>query len=319
MNISGEVLVSGTLTNSETGSVVSRKWQRASNFTGGGTWSDIGGATSTTYSPVGADMGYDLRCLATDIYGRTTASNTLRYEPATATAMIDVFKINEMGSGLLAAITGSKTGKSMLQPTGANKPNINLTSFNGGRGLDFTGASSTFMSGNLDLSGKRDVTIVLGIKETLTVSLGTPFVHGFVASTNGSFEMVANTLNQTSPPYTMQVLGNGGSTAVGGKYIDESALANTPTVLSIGVSTNNSVLVNFVRYNNTNQTLNNYDNQCVPGDFANDLLYWGQTAGAGLRWTGTMGGAFMILTGSTSTNHVWSAENYIKNATGLSY
>jgi hypothetical protein len=267
-------------------------------------------------------MGYDIRCLVTDNLGRTSASNALRYDPGTASAVIDAWKINEQPAGALASITGSKTGKSMLQPTVANQPNINATSFNGTAGMEFIRSTNTFMSGNVDLSACDSITLVMGLKEDVTISngaFGASVVHNVPAVNNGSFEIVSNAFSVTTAPFYLNVLGNGGSTAVGGKYIEESSLAGTPQVLAVCMSTLTGTFNTLTRFNNVDQSLTNYDNQCVPGNFGNALSYWGRTAGGGLKWEGVLGGAIIILTGSTSTNHLWSAENYIKNATGLSY
>lgn len=77
VSVSGTVEVGGTLTCAATGAT-SYQWKRAATFGGGGAYSSIGGATSSTYTVVAADIGYDIKCTAINGAGSTDSSNSLR-------------------------------------------------------------------------------------------------------------------------------------------------------------------------------------------------------------------------------------------------
>jgi hypothetical protein len=81
ISISGDVSISGSLI--ATGSDIdSYQWQRGSTFDGGGTYTDIVGATNSTYSPEADDIGYDIICIGTNVVGSAT-SNVLIYSMPT--------------------------------------------------------------------------------------------------------------------------------------------------------------------------------------------------------------------------------------------
>lgn len=119
VSVSGTVEVGATLTCTATGAT-SYQWQRAATFGGGGSFSNIGGATSSTYTAAAADVGFDLRCIATNAYGSTTSSNTIR------TAALETY----LGS----------TAKILLDDRGQSYTTTNLDSWanQGSLGSSFT-------------------------------------------------------------------------------------------------------------------------------------------------------------------------------------
>lgn len=69
------------------------QWQRAATFGGGGSYSNIGGATAATHVVVAADIGYSLRCVvtATNAAGSASAnSNALIYLHATDLPLVGI-------------------------------------------------------------------------------------------------------------------------------------------------------------------------------------------------------------------------------------
>jgi len=127
----------------------SYQWRRYSTFGGGGSASNIGGATSSTYTPVRADIGYDLDCAASNGFGSTPSSNTLRYARlATALTLIDtgisgspIDTWSNGGSG-----GGSYTAAGAARPTATTLNGITAGAFGSGKVMATTTNTTAYAS-----------------------------------------------------------------------------------------------------------------------------------------------------------------------------
>lgn len=123
----GSVLTAGALTPS--GATVTRQWKRATSA--GGTYTNIAGATGTTYTIAGGDLGYFIQVAAT---GTGSYSGTATSAP---TAMVTTPVTS------IAAITGTTTQGSTLT-AGARTPSAATVSFQWRRnGTAISGATAS--------------------------------------------------------------------------------------------------------------------------------------------------------------------------------
>ena len=139
----GSVLTAGALTPS--GATVTRQWQRSTSANG--TYTNIAGATGTTYTLVSGDMGYYIKVAIT---GTGTYSGTST-SPASALVTTPVTAI--------AAITGSTTQGSTLT-AGARTPSAATVSYQWRRnGTAISGATNpTYVTVSADVGTTISVT-----------------------------------------------------------------------------------------------------------------------------------------------------------------
>jgi len=121
----GQVLTAGALTSS--GATVSYQWQ--SSVTSGGTYTNISGATASTYTPVSSDVGNYLEVVATG-----TGSYSGSVTSAATTIVPDPNWIAGIAATAMAGkyIRNADFGSSMQYKTGNNV----VTSPQGATGLD---------------------------------------------------------------------------------------------------------------------------------------------------------------------------------------
>ena len=135
-------MLTATLTDPD-GGVTGETWQWSKSTTMGGTFMDIAGATSMSYTPMAADEGYYLR--ATVMY--TDAHGPNKEEMATTTGMVTTVQ-DQMGSVRLSSMTpmvGAMLTATLTDPdggvTGATWQWSKSTTL-GGSFMDIAGATS---------------------------------------------------------------------------------------------------------------------------------------------------------------------------------
>ncbi len=313
---SGAVTIGGSLTCTDgtwTGDptiVYTYQWQRAATFDGGGSFANIGGATASGYTPVVADIGYDLRRAVTGTNGAgasTAYSNALIYNPTTVTAVYEVFKIRPLTPGAIAAFVGSKAGVSLAQGTGAARPTANATSFGGQPGLFFDGGDQ--LSGTVALGTEASLRVVMAMLDS-TSTVSVPMELGPGYNTNdGSFVMFVNAASGSDVS-----IGSRGTVGPGATGATESLAA--ACVISFCVTTGNADGGTFIRKNTVALALTPILSTCAAGNYTQTTLYLGQRS-ASLPWTGYLGGAIIIMTGSAQNGDLADAEAYVKNGAGL--
>jgi len=312
VSIAGQVTIGGTLTATEGGSVTSRKWQRGDAWgqSGIGTYSDIGGATGTTYSPTSADIGYAIRCVTTGP-GGTTNSNVLHYTYATVAAVIDVLEQSALAPGAVGALTGSKAGFALTQSVAGQKPIASQSSFNSKPGLQFQGPGfNSVLAGVCDFSPYNSLRIVAALTDGQTAAAMILELTADATSNNGGFLIDVNDSNPSVGVFARGSAGFGACTAV-------ESLAS-PCVMSFGVTTTLTKGCVFIRKNGTPLSLSTAVNSCGPGNFANAQLNYGaRNGGLASPWAGTSGPALMFLSGQAQDGDLADAEAYLKNGAGL--
>lgn len=124
------------------------QWQRANVLGGGGspTWSDIGSATSTTYTQVAADVGFDIRCRASNAVQSNVASNTLSAQtPATIMSTAAKGIWDDRSATMTGATWTDQAAINNLTGAGGAQPGAG-TAINGHATLSFDGVDD-FMTG----------------------------------------------------------------------------------------------------------------------------------------------------------------------------
>lgn len=167
----GSVLTAGAITPS--GATVTRQWQRST--TAGGTYTNIAGATNTTYTLAAGDLGYYIKVAVTGTgsYAGTSTS------PASALVTTPVTAI--------AAITGSTTQGSTLTP-GARTPSAATVTYQWRR-------NGTAISG---ATGSTYVTVAADVGTTISVvATGTGSYSG--SATSASTGTITTPLTAIAP------------------------------------------------------------------------------------------------------------------------
>lgn len=312
ISISGTVTIGGTLTSSLGGTwspSPTYQWQRGATWDGGGSWSNIGSATGSTYSPVQADIGFSLRCVATNS-GGSANSNTLIYDPTTVSAVFEVFKIRTLSAGSLSTLTGAKGAITLSQGTGSKQPVVGATSFNSTVGLTFDGTDD-YMSGAANFSSLGAVRIVAGMLDTSTAA--SIFLEHTSTILNAHAFTVAINAEGAG---LVSAYASSGASAYGSKHASET-LASA-CYMSFCADTSITTGCQFIRKNGSALSLTTDNSGCTPAaNFANDTLYLGERGGVTAPWAGTIGGALMILSGTAQDSDLSDAEAYVKNGGNL--
>lgn len=207
VSVSGTVEVGGTLTCTATGAT-SYQWKRAATFGGGGAYSNIGGATSSTYTPVAADVGYDITCDAINAYGTTSASGSLR-TPALETYLGSTCKIllderNQTYSSTNLN-TWAAAGSSGASFSGSGHAPQSGRTINGYNAPDFNGSTQymTQTTGGVDLSsitgaGTHYMTFAVLIADTVPAVATAAYQGAALLSDGGNWCSPATIANVAS-------------------------------------------------------------------------------------------------------------------------
>jgi len=308
--VTGTPSVGGVLT-ATAPTATSYQWMRRSDFGGGGTYSAIIGATSSTYTQVTADMGYDIVCDATNTYG-TTRSNSKRYDPVNVAAVVELWDIWSLSAGLLSTWTGSKLHMVFGQVFTSKSPIVSATSFNGKTGITADGSDDFLATTtNFDLSAFSDLRVVCGLKDT-TSSTGIFIEHTTSVGTQAGGFLV----DPNDNPNLIGIYSSGTAGGFGGAQSPTEALIS-PCVMSFGFTHSNTSGATFMRKGGTPLTLTTVVPGCTNAPFASAITYLFCRAGTSFPWTGTIGGALIVMSGSAQDSDLVDAEAYVKNATGL--
>ncbi len=120
------------------------QWQRGSTLRGGGSFSNIGGATASSYVEVVADVGFDLRCVVTGTNpaGAVAAnSNTLAAQTVSSILGSKLALLqDERGLSVSAIVDQSGNSRDFSQGTATFQPSVSTL---GGRAaLDYDGVDN---------------------------------------------------------------------------------------------------------------------------------------------------------------------------------
>lgn len=176
--------VNGTLNDSDV-AVTVYQWQSSSN--GGGTWSNISGATSQTYTPVSADKGHLLRVVetATDADGGPTKTST-----GAATGAVAYVAFTPATANLLNLeqnlASGTPVG-TFTETAGVARHTYTYTL--GGSGAFAVNPSNGALATNASLSGPSVYALTVQVTDTTQSVRSTPVPFDVVVET-GSPDIV---------------------------------------------------------------------------------------------------------------------------------
>lgn len=207
VSVSGTVEVGATLSVTATGAT-SYQWKRAATFGGGGAYSNIGGATSSTYTAVAADIGYDIKCDAINAYGTTTSSNSLRtaaletYLGSTCKILLDERNQTYSGSDLT---TWAAAGSSLASFLGTGHAPQSGRTINGYNAPDFNGSTQWLLqtTGGVDLSsitgaGTHYMTFSVQIVDTVPAVASAAYQGAALLADGGNWWSPATIANVAS-------------------------------------------------------------------------------------------------------------------------
>jgi hypothetical protein len=219
------------------------------------------------------------------------------WSPLTSPAVLEYWTFDDLTPGVIGSWVGKK-GLCTLASAGAARPTANATTFNGTPGLVCAGAQG--MSGAIDLSSHSTLRIVCGLVDA-TAALGIVWEY----TTNGG----------TTNGGLYQAVNNAGAfecnlrqTGSGTRMTTESLA--TAGIMSVGYDFSLDYGIRFVRKASAAQSMTNFANGCVAGNFANSTFNIMSRVGDGssLPWSGKMGGGLLLMSGIAEDADLLAAE-----------
>lgn len=309
----------GTLTATVTGvPTPSVQWQRAATLGGGGSFSNITGATSSTFDDSGTDpytAGHDVRCVATNAVNTATSNTLSAYTPLQHPTKLLWWDSNSLSATPVSSWLDRVSAVDAAQGTGANQPAWSATAVSSAYpGVTFDGTADFLQAAGAGaaLSGKTNLTLIVAALDTETAVKVALELTANSTTTNGGFSLAPN---NTGTNFCAIVRGTAGATAR--QVATETMAAAAVWSVAFDYATAGANAIPWIRKNGVSQTLANITTASAAGSAANSTLNFGARNGASLFWPGTHAQVF-ICESIAENAALTMVENYLGASVGLS-